>query len=130
MLFRSDVERLTGMRTQLTEMLRLPGFEGGPTAPRRSNRVDANGFAEGTYAFGADRTISISSLREPIADGQTVSGYVIEGSTDGTTWQTLATGTTIGYCKLDRFTPVTVRHARVRITSAVGRVGALTINFY
>ena len=108
-----DVERLTGMRAALDSM---------KTIGAGRDNVDID--------FGRERSVSISELREEIENGQTISGYVVEGSMDRTTWHTLATGTTIGYCKLDRFAPVTVRHVRVRVTSAVGPVRPLAMRFF
>ena len=108
-----DAERLAGMRTRLREMQLTD-------APN-----SANGLS-GTHSIELDlgRTIraSIADLRERIEEGQAVAGYAVEVSLDGRSWQTLSTGTTIGYRKLDRFAPVEVRHARVTITKAVGIV--------
>lgn len=104
-----DAERLAGMRTRLQEMRLVDPIGMSPMA---------------TNGMGLDlgRTIraSIADIRERIDLGQTVAGYVVEGSLDRQTWQTLSTGTTIGYRKLDRFAPVEVRHVRVTITKAFG----------
>jgi alpha-L-fucosidase len=108
-----DAERLAGMRTRLREMQLTD-------APNSANALS------GTHSIELDlgRTIraSIADLRERIEEGQAVAGYAVEVSLDGRSWQTLSTGTTIGYRKLDRFAPVEVRHARVTITKAVGIV--------
>lgn len=130
-----DIERLTGMRAKLNEIFtvkptpREPGKA--PIVGTGSIVSRANGFTEFAWDFGAARTISISELREEIANGQVISGYAIEGSlVKDSTWDTIVTGTTIGYCKLDRFTPVTVRYIRVRITSSIAPARPITVRFF
>jgi alpha-L-fucosidase len=67
--------------------------------------------------LGHDSSIAVTDLREAIEHGQVVSRYVVEGSTNaaGGGWRTIASGTTIGYRKLDRFPPTTVRRLRVTV---------------
>ncbi|MBP8273856.1 MAG: alpha-L-fucosidase [Acidobacteria bacterium] len=108
-----DVERLTGMRARLDEMFASP-------SPAQGLTTD----------FGRERSISISELREEIATGQTIAGYTLEGSTDKTSWHTLASGTTIGYCKLDRFALVTVRYVRLTVTASVGPVQPVAARYF
>jgi len=112
-----DVERLTGMRAKLDDMFRID--------VAKNNRL-----ADASIDLRRETTISISELREEIANGQTIAGYKIEGSIDKTTWQTLATGTTIGYCKLDRFAPVSVRYVRLTITDSVAPPRPIAARFY
>jgi alpha-L-fucosidase len=75
-------------------------------------------FAHALASAGKPVTISIADLREDIAHGQVVSRYVVEGMTDAG-WKALASGTTIGYRKLDRFAPATVRDVRVRVLDSL-----------
>lgn len=112
-----DVDRLTGMRAKLEDMFRID--------VAKNNRL-----ADASIDLRRETTISISELREDIANGQTIAGYKIEGSIDKTTWQTLATGTTIGYCKLDRFAPVSVRYVRLTITDSVAPPRPIAARFY
>jgi alpha-L-fucosidase len=56
----------------------------------------------------------ITALRENIERGQDVAQYVIECAVDGP-WTRVAGGTTIGYCKLDRFTSTPLRRVRVTL---------------
>ena len=131
-----DVERLAGMRKKLNELFTIaaPAREAGERAKMtivtRGDDARAGSLMEIAEDFGRERRITISELREDIAGGQSVAGYRIEGSIDKMTWQALATGTTIGYCKLDRFPPATVRYIRTIITSAVGPVRPLTTRFF
>ena len=94
LLHETDVARLTGMRTALDAL-----------------------FAR-DHAAALPATVRIADLREDIAQGQRVAGYVLEGRVAGE-WRELSRGTTIGYRKIDRFTPVRVEAFRVRITDAV-----------
>jgi alpha-L-fucosidase len=64
--------------------------------------------------LGRDVELGVVDLSEDIRKGQSVSGYRVEGLTaDG--WRTLTHGITIGYRKLDRFRPVSVRRVRVHV---------------
>ena len=105
-----DVERLTAMRAKLDAMFRLN--------------------LGGTGTLKEAVTASVADLREDIATGQAVAGYRLEGSLDGETWQLLSKGTTIGYRKLDRFTPTTIRHARLTITDSVATPGRVSLGLY
>jgi alpha-L-fucosidase len=70
----------------------------------------------------------VIDLRVDIARGQSVSKYVVEGKVGGV-WRTLATGTTVGYRKLDRIAPVEISEARVAIESVDGR-GQVRMKLY
>jgi len=105
----TDAARLAGMRT----------------------RLDAT-FAEdrfGAAEAGRAVTISVSDLREDIAQGQAVSRYRLEGRVDGR-WRELSRGTTIGYRKLDRFEPIPVTGVRLQIDESVGSAGPVGIRLF
>ena len=87
-----DVARLRGMRERLDTLFAV------------------NLRREGD--LGRAVPVSIVSLREDITRGQAVARYEVMGS-DGGPWKTLSRGTTIGYRKLDRFEPTTVRQVRI-----------------
>lgn len=55
---------------------------------------------------------------EDISQGQRVAAYVVEGLR-GRTWTEIASGSTIGYKKIDRFDPVTVSAIRLRMTRSL-----------
>lgn len=65
--------------------------------------------------LGSEQTVSNAVLME---EGSAVSGYVIEVSKDGSTWQTAHTGTTIGAQQSVDFEPVAGRYVRLRFTGA------------
>jgi alpha-L-fucosidase len=79
--------------------------------------------------LGARMPLGITDLREDIANGQTVTRYTVEGS-DGGAWRPLSHGTTIGYRKLDRFTPVAVRKVRVTIDDLTDKPRPVSIRLY
>jgi alpha-L-fucosidase len=112
-----DVARLTGMRARLDEIF-------------RGNLASGRGDARRGIDLGRAVTISIADLREDIAGGQSVARYTLEGSIDATTWTPLSSGTTIGYRKLDRFTPVSVQHVRLTIHESVGPLRPVTLGLY
>jgi len=67
--------------------------------------------------LGRNSAIALVDLREAIEHGQVVSRYVVEGAANGASpeWRTIASGTTIGFRKLDRFPPTTVRRLRLTV---------------
>lgn len=66
----------------------------------------------------APRSIDAVLLREPIALGQRVKAFAIEGRDDFGDWTTLARGTTIGRKRIVRFEPASVSGLRITITDA------------
>lgn len=56
---------------------------------------------------------------EDIRSGERIRHYVIEGRVDEK-WIELATGSAIGYKKIDKFEPVRVEQIRLRVTQSVG----------
>jgi len=80
-------------------------------------------------ALGRSAVVGTARLAEDIARGQAVARYSLEGFSRGR-WQPLARGTTIGYCKLDRFAPVEVDRLRVTVEDAVSTLETLRIAAY
>ncbi len=110
LLHETDVARLAGMRTRLAAM-----FEQN-LAAKRPSQWRATGATTATLEIDLGRTaaIALADYREPIDRfGQLVSRYTLEGRTDAD-WRPLASGTTIGCRKIDRFESTVVR--RVRLT--------------
>lgn len=122
LLHDTDVSRLMGMHERLATLF--------ADDLARDARPVWNPEA-GVLEVDLGRTVvtGIIDLREDITRGQVVAGYAVEGS-DGGAWRTLTRGTTIGYRKLDRFEPVTVRRVRVRIEDAVEMPASLSIGLY
>jgi alpha-L-fucosidase len=101
LLHATDVARLAGMRERLDALF----------AQDLSTRLGG----------GREVTATVADLREDITRGQAVARYVLEGRVGGV-WQALASGETIGYRKLDRFSAATVSDVRVRVEATVGEV--------
>ena len=128
LLHEIDVARLAGMLRRRQALLsdditrgREPWWR--PTGPRSAVcEIDLR----------RERTVSIADLREHVADGQVVSQYTLEGTTDTAAkqWQELARGTTIGYRKLDRFEPTRVRGLRLTIQTVAPLSQPLQIRAY
>lgn len=115
-----------------TDAARLAGFQ---DARARLFEHDLAAGAHGetardgsiTYTLPRAERIGIARLGEDIEHGQRVSRFTVEGADDSGAWHTLASGTTIGYARLLRFAPATVRRVRVRIDETIAspaRVGA------
>jgi len=85
---------------------------------RRTWRVTGPRSAELELDLGTSALVGVTRLQEDITKGQSVAKYTIFGSTDNA-WRELARGTTIGYTKLDRVAPTTIRRVKVVIEDAV-----------
>jgi alpha-L-fucosidase len=117
LLHEVDVSRLRGMHERLTRL-----FAEDHAAGNLLTRA-ADGTAGLELALREPREVRIADLREDIAQGQRVARYVVEGLLGGRpdgAWRTLSRGTTVGYRKLDRFTPVRVSRVRWRIEESSG----------
>jgi alpha-L-fucosidase len=114
LLHDTDVRRLAEMRNRLGAMFRQNVAAGRTPAWRATGPRSA--VAE--VALVGARTLGMADLREDISRGQEVARYVLEGFVGGT-WRVLSRGTTIGYCKLDRFAPTETQRVRLTIEDAV-----------
>ncbi len=120
-----DVARLTGFRERLNAMF---AHDLAATA-RRAWRVTGPRSAELEIDLGTPTPVSIVRLKEEIARGQSVTKYAVYGTTDDA-WRVLSRGTTIGYTKLDRFTPSPVRRIKVAIDDAIAAPEPITVGLY
>lgn len=118
-----DVERLRGFRERVDAMTQT-GFSRGA----RSHWI-ITGARTARLDVSLAREVSVSSVRlaEDIARGQSIARYTLEASNGGA-WSELARGTTIGYAKIDRFPPTSLRKLRVVVKDAVGRLTPLTLD--
>lgn len=121
-----DVDRLRGMRAALDEMFRTNLASG--RAIRWASTGDRSATAD--VDLGRDISIGIVDLGEQIEQGQAVSRYRVEAAT-GSTYSTIATGTTIGYRKLARLaSPVIARRVRVVVEDAVARPQPIAVRLF
>ncbi len=74
-----------------------------------------------TVEAGPSAPVTIDTVvtMEDISLGERIREYAIEGYIDGD-WKILATGTAIGHKKIDKFDPVRVAKARIRVIKSVG----------
>jgi alpha-L-fucosidase len=108
LLHATDIARLAGMRARLSALLAEDLTAGARPVFRQTGERQAVIDVD----LGRTVIVSIASLRENIEAGQNVERYLIEGADDGG-WNVVGGGTTIGYCKLDRFAPANIRRLRV-----------------
>lgn len=124
-LHEQDVANLRAMRHRLGALFGEDLARGRSAGWRRTGSRTA--LLE--IDFGEPRTISVVDLREDVTHGQSVARYAVLGSSGGS-WQPLTRGTTIGYRKLDRFTPTTVRRVRIEILDALAPPGNIAVSVH
>lgn len=124
-LHATDVARLTALRERLTAMFARDLSAGAS----RGWRSTGSRSAELDVDLGGPVTIGIARLEEDIARGQCVARYTLLGTNSGE-WDVLSQGTTIGYTKLDRFAPTTVRRVRLMIHDAVATPEQIALKLY
>ena len=122
-----DVARLAGIKRGIATLM-----EGGDVLKGRNPvwRTAADGSTGCEVELPRQRSISVADLREPIEHGQVVSEYIIEGVPASGGWQVLTRGTTIGYRKLDRFAPVSVRRLRITLRTIAPLSRPLMVGVY
>ena len=113
LLHTTDVARLAELHRGVSELTKHDVTEG----RERRWRTGSDHSATCEITLRSEAAIGLIDLREDIRQGQVVSRYTVEGAADqtATQWQVLSRGTTIGYRKLDRFTPVPVRLLRLTV---------------
>jgi alpha-L-fucosidase len=112
----TDATRLAGMRRRLDDLFALDLATG--RAPAWRPTGDRAAAAE--IDLGGPRTVGLVDLGEDITRGQSVARWSLEGA-DGDARTLLARGTTVGYRRLERFAPATMRRLRLSVEDAFGR---------
>ena len=129
LLHEIDVARLPEIKRGIAKLM-----DGGDVLKGRKLtwRTSADRSMVGEAELPREASVALTDLREPIEHGQVVSQYTVEGSQASTpgAWQTLARGTTIGYRKLDVFTPVAVRRLRVTVRTIAPPTDPLQVAVY
>jgi alpha-L-fucosidase len=120
-----DVQRLALAHEKLRAMFATDLAAGSRIRWQRTGERTA--LAE--VDLGKSSVVSIARLEEDITKGQTVARYTLSGS-DGGEWRPLSKGTTIGYARLDRLAPATVRRVRVAIEDAIAPPEPVRIKLY
>jgi alpha-L-fucosidase len=109
-----DAERLVAFRGKLTSMFETNAARGAAV----TWRVTSPRGADMEVHLARDASISTVRLEENITLGQSVVRYALFGADTGA-WRELTRGSTIGYAKLDRFAPTTVRKLKLVIEDAL-----------
>jgi alpha-L-fucosidase len=104
---------------------------GAPVKLRRpAFRPRQNGGAQIEWELERTAQPRIARLAENITRGQRVASYRLEGSQGGQ-WQELASGSTIGYAKLDRLTAGhPIRRVRVVIEEWIDQAEPVTLQLF
>ncbi len=125
LLHPTDMARLSGFRERLAAMTKRD------LAARAQRTWRPSGSRAAVLELTPEQpaTAGIARLEEDITRGQRVARYTLSGMTDGH-WGVLSQGTTIGYAKLDRFPPVSVRRLRLLIEDAVETPEPITVRLY
>ena len=125
LLHETDVARLLGFHRRL-ERMRASSVALTPSSWRRTG----DRTAVGEWSLGSPSAPSVVRLGEPIASGQRVSRYTLEGQ-GAHGWQPLGGGTTIGHCRLQRSESVApIRQLRLRVEDAVAPPEPISVEVY
>jgi alpha-L-fucosidase len=125
LLHPTDVARLSGFRARLTSLFERDVARDA----RRTFTLIAPDKAEVELDFGRTVPVAVARLEEDITRGQSVTRYTLYGAVDRD-WRVLSQGLTIGYTKLDRFEPVTVRRVRLGIEGDAGMSQGIAVKLY
>lgn len=125
LLHDTDVARLAGMRTKLNDLFRVN------LAVKRKPTWRATGVRSGEVEIdlGRSESLGVARLEEHIERGQLVARYALHALVDDA-WRELSSGSTIGYCKLDPFEPITTRRVRLTIQDALEAPHAVRVALY
>jgi alpha-L-fucosidase len=125
LLHATDVARLAGMHDRLRALFAADAATGAPPA------WTPDGLRGGRAEVDLGRAVTASSVRleEDITRGQAVARYHVEGF-DGREWRRLSAGTTIGYAKLDRVTPLAISRVRVTVEDAIAPPQGLVVRVF
>jgi alpha-L-fucosidase len=124
LLHETDIARVAGMHRELDTL-----FANDIARARHVAWQFSSGRATAEIALDGPTSVGIVALSEEISRGQVVSQYVVEGF-DGSNWQALSRGTTIGYRKLDRFSPRAVQRVRLTVDGGVARPADLRVQLF
>ena len=122
----NDVARLASWHDRLAALF-AEDFAAGR---RPTQHITSPRSAVVEVDLGRRVTAGLVRLEEDIAHGQRVARYAVLGAGESGAWTELVRGETIGYRKLDRFAPASVRRLRVVVEDAVVAPRPLAIGVY
>jgi alpha-L-fucosidase len=125
MIHSTDAQRLVDFAARRAALF------GQDVAGGRSVRWQRTGPTTAEAEVDLGRIVSSGALRleEDVSRGQAIARYRVESADTGD-WRPLSRGTTIGFAKIDRFTPVAMRRLRVVIEEAVAPPEKIAIKVY
>lgn len=122
----TDVTRLSDWRVRLSALFATEVAAAGQQTWRRTG----SGTAELTLALPRPATVGLARLAEDIGRaGQVVARHALYGQV-GSEWRRLATGSTIGYARVHRFAPASVRAVRLVVEDAVAAPERVALALY
>jgi alpha-L-fucosidase len=125
LLHDTDAARLLGLHRRLDAMR-----ASSVSLTRSSWRRTGERTAVGEWSLGREATPTVVRLGEDIARGQRVARYTLEGKGAGG-WQPIGSGTTIGYCWLERIESVApIRQVRLRVEDALAPPEPVTLELF
>jgi alpha-L-fucosidase len=123
LLHDTDVARLSDFHQRLQSVF---GHDLAAGKPIGWSRTGGTPVAE--IDLGRLERVGVVRLEEDITQGQSVARYSVQGGeTDA---RVLSRGTTIGYARIDRVDPVSVRKIRVVVDESGAQVKLLSIRVY
>jgi alpha-L-fucosidase len=133
-----DIKSLMGLKARLDELYDTDLLNGARPYGRGASRA-IDGDSTTSWSPNRQRvasfipaiaaTFNVAMLQEDISMGQRVEKFIIEARLDQQ-WDTVATGSTIGYKRLLRFPEVQADEVRLTITSSRTRPNISTFALY
>lgn len=133
-----DIRSLQGLKKWIDALYENDLLNGArPYDTKASNAIDGDNSTSwsprnkrvASFVPAIDATFNTAMLQEDISKGQRVEKFIIEALT-GQQWDTIATGTTIGYKRIIRFPEVTAGEIRLTIVSARARPYISTFSLF
>ncbi len=133
-----DIKGLQGLKSWIDGMYSIDLLNGArPYGRGTSGAIDGDNrtsWSPGRHRVASfvpaiAATFNVAMLQEDISKGQRVEKFIIEASS-GSEWDTIATGTTIGYKRLIRFPEVKADEIRLTIVSSRANPNISTFALY
>jgi alpha-L-fucosidase len=115
LIHENDVESLMGFRQIIDETFEKDLAKGASLKLISEGEVPLEVQLELSAPFLFDRIL----LQEPIREGQRISRFRVETENESGIWKEVARGTTVGYKRLLRISPVTARRLRIVVDEAL-----------
>lgn len=133
-----DIKSLQGLKSWIDGMYAIDLLNGArPYGRGTSGAIDGDNRTSwspghhrvASFVPAIAATFNVAMLQEDISKGQRVEKFIIEASS-GSEWDTIATGTTIGYKRFIRFPEVKADEVRLTIVSSRANPNISTFALY